>query len=315
MSTLALLLIGSVAFVSCDNDDDDDQGTPTNDIMNVLSVDPDYSLLVAALEQTNLDQVLSSPGPFTLFAPDNSSMQAFLASAGYTSLADVPADVLGDVLTYHVLGAAVESSDLENFYVTTANAALPGNNQVGTSMYINVDNGVVINGNASVTNADIVADNGIIHEVDQVIELPTVVTFALADPNFTSLTTALTTPGLPTDFVDVLTGDGPFTVFAPTNAAFEALIDSDDNWNSPSDIPSNVLDLVLKYHVTDAGNVRSTDLTDGMTVNTLAAEDFTIDLSGDVPVINAGNNTANIVATDVQAKNGVIHVIDTVLLP
>lgn len=311
---MALLLIGSVAFVSC-NDDDDDVVTPANDIVSVLSVDPDYSILVAALEQTNLDQVLSSPGAFTLFAPNNSSMQAFLATAGFASLDDVPNDVLADVLTYHVLGAAVASSNLQNSYVTTANATFPNNNNIGTSMYINVDNGVTINGQATVTNADIVADNGIIHEVDRVIALPTVVTFATADPNFSSLTTALTTPGLPTDFVDVLSGDGPFTVFAPTNAAFQALIDSNDDWNSPSDIPSNVLDTVLKYHVTDAGNVRSTDLTDGMTVNTLAAQDFTIDLSGDVPVINAGTNTANIIATDVQAKNGVIHVIDTVIMP
>ncbi len=312
---MAMLLIGSAAFVSCNNDDDDDMVAPANDIVSILSLDPDYSLLVAALEQTNLDQILSAPGAFTLFAPDNTALQAFLASAGFTDLEDVPNAVLADVLTYHVLGATVPAADLENFYVTTANATFPGNNNIGTSMYINIDNGVTINGQASVTTADIMANNGIIHEIDQVIALPTVVTFATADPNFSSLAASLTTPGLPTDFVDVLSGDGPFTVFAPTNPAFQALLDSNPDWNGPGDIPSEVLDAVLKYHVTDAGNVRSTDLTDGMTVPTLAGESFTIDLSGDVPVINAVANTANIVATDVQAKNGVIHVIDAVILP
>ena len=93
-------------------------------------------------------------------------------------------------------------------------------------------------------------------------------------------------------------------------------MDSNAAWNSLDDIPVSVLEEVLLYHVTDAGNVRSTDLTDGMMVTTLAeGETFTIDLSGNVPAINAAGNTSNIVFTDVQATNGVVHVIDTVILP
>jgi len=312
---MALLLIGLVGFSSCNNDDDDDSMTPANDIFSVLAADPDYSILVDALEKTGLDEFLALPAQFTLFAPKDPAFQAFLDAAGTGSVANTPADVLNDVLTYHVIGSERKAADLETGYYETGNITFPGNNQIATALYINVDNGVVLNGQAEVVDADIDASNGVIHEIDEVINLATVVTFAANDPNFSLLAAALTTPGLPTDFLEVLSGDGPFSVFAPTNAAFEALLLSNPDWDTPADIPSELLDTVLKYHVTDAGNVRSTDLTDGMSVPTLAGVDFSIDLSGDVPVINAGSNTANIIATDVQAKNGVIHVIDTVILP
>ena len=96
----------------------------------------------------------------------------------------------------------------------------------------------------------------------------------------------------------------------------QALLDSNPDWNSVADIPTDVLETVLLYHVTDAGNVRSTDLTDDMMVTTLASgETFTIDLDPANPTIIAGGNTAQIIATDVQGVNGVIHAIDTVILP
>ena len=309
-----LLLIGAAGFLSCDKDDDPEPTTGTT-IVDILSNDPEYSLLVEAVVKAGLDGLLGAPGQFTVFAPKNDEFQAFLDAAGTGSVANTPANVLADVLTYHVIVAELKSTDLQTGYYETANATFDGNTQVGTDMYFKVDNGVMINGEVSVTAADIDASNGLIHSVSDVITFPTVVTFATADENFTSLVAALTAPGLPTDFVEVLSGDGPFTVFAPTNPAFQALLDSNPDWDSPSDIPTDLLDTVLKYHVSGAGNVRSTDLSDGMMVPTLAGVDFTIDLSDDTPRIIAGSNTANIVVTDVQSKNGVIHVIDAVILP
>ena len=145
--------------------------------------------------------------------------------------------------------------------------------------------------------------------VDSVIELPTIVTFAVADANFSTLVSALTELTPSTDYVSILSATGgsgsdPFTVFAPVNAAFEAI-----------DVPADetVLASILNYHVVAGANVRSGDLQDGP-VTTLNG-DVTINTSGPT-VTGAGNMSAsNIIAVDVQASNGVIHAIDQVLLP
>lgn len=301
-----------LTFTACNDDDDNTVTDP--DIVEFVSDNQDFSVLAQAVVRANLDGVLSGAGPFTVFAPDNNAFQALLDSnPAWNTLEDIPVDVLAAVLTNHVVAGDVRSTDLDAGYYPTL-SGLPYGSDVTTSLYVNLDNGVTLNGVADVTQADVEVDNGVIHVIDEVITLPDIVTFATSNPGFSALVSALTADGLSTDFVTVLSGEGPFTVFAPTNEAFQALLDSNDNWNTVADIPANVLENVLLYHVTDAGNVRSTDLTDEMMVSTLAGETFTIDLDGGAS-INAGQNSANIIATDVQATNGVIHVIDTVILP
>ena len=307
------LILSSLTFVSCD-DDNDDNNQSTPNLVEFAQDDPNFSILVEAVVKAGLDDDLSAAGPFTLFAPTNTAFQAFLDAAGTGSVANTPVDVLTSVLTNHVIAGDIRSTDLSNGYASTISATSFGSN-ITTSLYINIDNGVTINGTSKVTTADVEVSNGVIHVIDEVIAPANIVTFAIADPNFSSLVAALTAPNNTTDFVSVLSGDGPFTVFAPTNAAFQALLDSNDDWNSVGDIPTTVLEKVLLYHVTNAGNVRSTDLTDGFTVPTLANESFTIDLTANPPLINAFGNKANIIATDVQGTNGVIHAIDTVILP
>ena len=184
------------------------------------------------------------------------------------------------------------------------------------SLYINTENGVSINGVAKVTTADVEVDNGVIHAVDAVIGLPTIVTFATADPSFSTLVAALTREE-DYPFVGVLmqTEDpAPFTVFAPTNAAFAALLDELEVSGLEA-IPADVLATVLSYHVVAGANVRSTALSDEMEVTTLADQAFTIDLSNGAMINDANGRTSNIVVVDVQANNGVIHVLDKVLLP
>jgi len=164
--------------------------------------------------------------------------------------------------------------------------------------------------------AYIVASNGVIHTVDAVIDLPTVVTFATADPTFSTLVQALTELTPSTDFVSVLSaqdgaGSDPFTVFAPTNDAFAAL----------ASIPGEAdLTPILQHHVVAGANVRSGDLSDGATATTLEGDMITINLPGTGDNIaditdGAGNTGIGIDAVDVQAINGVIHVVDTVLIP
>ncbi|MCO4822017.1 MAG: fasciclin domain-containing protein, partial [Flavobacteriaceae bacterium] len=181
------------------------------------------------------------------------------------------------------------------------------------------------NGISSVFQADVIGTNGIIHAVDAVIALPTVVTFAAADPNFTTLVSALTelTPG--TDFAEILSrtegsnADGinpDYTVFAPTNNAFDALIE--DLGGVPDE---TTLTNVLLYHVVSEANVTSDMLAIGDTVVTpLANGTFTISLpssNGNIADITDGSGASDIgiIAVDVQASNGVIHVLNKVMLP
>ena len=136
------------------------------------------------------------------------------------------------------------------------------------SIYINTDNGVTFNGVSSVTSADVVASNGIVHIVDGVIGLPSVVTFALADPNFGILVQALTRPDLTQSFVGLLSipagsAPSPFTVFAPINSAFESLL-TELGVNSLNDIDEPTLSAVLSYHVIVGANQLSINLSDGM---------------------------------------------------
>ncbi len=142
---------------------------------------------------------------------------------------------------------------------------------------------------------------------------PNVVTLALNNSGFTSLVAALTDSRHTTDFVTILSGDGPFTVFAPTNAAFQALLDSNSSWSSLADVPIATLESVLLYHVVSGANVQSDQLSNG-DVTTLGGV-VTIDLTTGAQIKTTSSQIANIIIVDVQGTNGVVHAIDTVLLP
>ena len=282
-------------------------GLPT--IVDHAAGNPEFSSLVDALPQDFID-ILSGDGPFTLFAPDNAAFTAFDNPNG---------NELTDILSNHVLvGSAAFSGGLVNGYVETFAKNADGD---GINAYISTNSGVRINDQSSVTTADVVATNGVIHAVDAVIDVPTVVTLAAADPTFSSLVVALTDGTPSTDFVDILSGDGPFTVFAPTNGAFDDVLVF-LGVDEITDIDENTLASVLTYHVSDAGNIRFSDLVNGdNTVPTLEGDDITVIL----PPTDNGVNIADIrdasareggiIAVDRQAGNGVIHVIDLVLLP
>ncbi len=309
-----LFLIGTLLTFTACSSDDDGNGAVLQDIVSFAENSEDYTILAEALKTVNLDGVLQSDGPFTVFAPDNSAFIALLESnPDWNSLEDIPANVLTAVLTNHVLGGEVRAADLQDAYYTTLSST--DFDGAVTTLYVNLDDGVTLNGNAAVVAPDVEVSNGVIHGIDAVIEMPTVVTFATSNPALSSLVAALTRDDLSTDFVAALSGDGPFTVFAPTNQAFQTLLNSNDEWNTLNDIPASLLETVLTYHVSGAGNVRSTDLMDGMEVPTLADESLTVNLGGESPVIEGGSSSATVLLADVQGVNGVVHVIDTVLLP
>lgn len=312
-----IFLFLAFTFTSCDNDDDgmvEDDMVQSNTIVDFVNNNDDYSSLAAAIDAAGLTATLEGSTDYTVFAPDNDAFAAFLSANGFASLDEVPTDLLTQLLLYHVQEGSIMSSDLTTDYIQSM--ATYGTSEEPLSMYINTDDGVTINGVSTVTTADIEVDNGVIHAVDAVIGLPDVTTFATADPNFSILVQALTREDSYT-FVETLQSTdapAPFTVFAPIDSAFVALLDELET-SSLDDIDADTLAAVLSYHVVAGANVRSTDLTDGMMVTTLQGDDFTVNLGDDVTITDANGRTATVIATDVQATNGVIHALDTVILP
>jgi len=315
LKKIALAGILSLSVIACSSDDEGgDVIPPTNTIADFVESNPDYSSLNAALIAANLKTTLDGNSDYTVFAPNNAAFNTFLSANGFANLNAVPVDVLTQVLLNHVIPGKVMAADLSTGYVETASTMSPGDNNL--SMYINLDDGVMINGVAEVTTADVPVDNGVIHAVNNVIGLPDITTFALADPNFDILVAALTREeDFP--FVGILQtqeAPAPFTVFAPTNDAFVDLLEELD-LDSLDDIPADVLASVLSYHVVANANVRSEDITNGMEVTTFETGMFTINTTGGVTITDENERVSNVVATDVQATNGVIHVVDQVLLP
>jgi transforming growth factor-beta-induced protein len=311
---IALVLFLSLGAIACNDDDDNVTIIETNTIADFVSENPDYSSLNAALEAANLTSVLDGTTSYTVFAPNNAAFSTFLTANGFASLSDVPVDVLTQVLLNHVQAGVIKAADLTTGYIPSS--AIGGASSENLSLYINTENGVRINGVSSVTTADIEVDNGVIHAVDAVIGLPDITTFALADPTFEILVLALTADSS-FEFVSTLqtqSSPAPFTVFAPTNQAFMDFL-TEFSFADLAAIPSDVLGSVLSYHVVTGANVRSSDITDGMMVTTFEGGEFTINTGAGVTITDENDRVSTVIATDVQATNGVIHVIDTVLFP
>ena len=315
---LSLALLMSLFFLSCDVDDNNESyPIPLSTIAEFAANNIDLSNLAAALNAAdgNLLSLLNG-GDYTLLAPNNFAFEIFLGKNGFTSIDEVPKDILKNILLNHVISGTVKSSDL-----TAAVSGYTSTNATNTdgdflSMYFSTNNGVVFNGVTTVLNPDIAASNGVVHVVDLLIELPTVVTFATTNPGFETLVTALTRDDLSEDFVSILsttTEPAPFTVFAPTNEAFSSLF-SELSIDSLNDIDTATLESTLGTHVVAEANVRFEDLSDGMLITTIG-DDLTISVGTGPLLVDLNGRTANIIAVDIQAYNGVIHVIDNVMLP
>lgn len=320
LKTAFVAIFATVAF-SCS--DDDSNPPQSNTIAAIASRTPNLSILVQALDRAGLVSAVDGTTQLTVFAPTNTAFNNFFASLGpNVNVNNVDLNTLRQVLLNHVVAGAVQSSQLQTGYIKTS-ATFGGTTSGNTlSMYVNTASGVRLNGVSSVTTSNVIASNGVVHIVDAVIGLPTVVTFATADPNFSTLAAALTREGDNiTDFVSVLSGNGPFTVFAPTNAAFGDLL-TELNLPNLAAIPESTLDPVLKYHVA-SGNVLSSALTpNGVTpVTTILGPTATFNITlpgtgGNIANVTDGAGRASgIVAVDVQAANGVIHVLNRVILP
>jgi uncharacterized surface protein with fasciclin (FAS1) repeats len=280
-------------------------------IVDIAAEDGRFDTLVTAVQAADLAGTLSSEGPFTVFAPTDDAFAALPEGTLEALLADIPA--LTDILLYHVVAGEVTASDVVSLDGQSAETALEGK-----TVAIKVDaDRVILNENVNVIITDIQASNGVIHVVDAVLLPPAdeeamsedmsdkmdIVDTAVADGRFNTLVAAVQAAGL----ADALKGEGPFTVFAPTDDAFAALPEGTID-ALLADIPT--LSDILLYHVVE-GKVMAADvveLSNAMTLNgqyvDIAVEDGKVMVDG-----------AEVILTDIETSNGVIHVIDAVILP
>jgi transforming growth factor-beta-induced protein len=277
-------------------------------IVGIASGDPQFSILVEAVVAAGLANTLSGPGPFTVFAPTNAAFAALLGELQITKealLANKP--LLTRVLTYHVLPSRSLAASFTNGQVLSPLQGQPLRAAVGSQGLSLTD---ARGRTARVIAANVQATNGVIHAIDRVV-LPTdqtLVQVAQSLPQFSILVEAVVAAGL----VDVLSGAGPFTVFAPTNDAFVALLGELGLTKAQLLADKALLVKVLTYHVLPA-QVLSTQIPFDKPVTTVQGQTLTI--GRDLKITDQRTRRAGIVATDVAATNGVIHVLDRVILP
>ncbi|CAN5721865.1 fasciclin domain-containing protein [soil metagenome] len=303
---VSLLAIG---VTSCDKNDDPVPTPADPTIAEIAASDTSFSFLLAAAVKAGLADELAADGALTVFAPTNNAFRA----AGFPTQASVEAadaTVLAGILTYHIISGIVEATDVPagpNAAVTVLSG--------GTVYATSNSSGVYING-VKVVAADIRASNGVVHVIGRVLLPPSgnIVETAIATPDFSYLVAAvLRASEGATNVAAVLSGPGPLTVFAPTNQAF-----INAGFATVADIEAadpDDLTAILTYHVIGA-RVFSSDLVNGSAPATLNGGTVTIGLGATATVTGASNTSAStIVATDIVATNGVVHVIDQVLLP
>ena len=311
-----ILFAAMLTITGCKKDDEAPVTPATSTITDVVVKSDDFSTLETAVLKAKLEGTLSSAGPFTVFAPDNAAFAA--SDITSSTLATLTETQVKNILLYHTLGSKIAAAGVPagpNAKVITAG---------GDSVFVTSNSsGVFING-IKVTQADISADNGIIHRINRVL-IPAagniVQTAQIPAKGLDSLVKAIVrannaTGGDP-NLISTLSS-ATITLFAPTNLAFSRLL-SDLSLTDIDQIDVATLLSVLRYHVV-GGRKFSSDLSNG-NVGMLAGGNTTVNLTngatGGPTITGTGNagNKSNIVGTNIVANNGVVHVIDRVLLP
>ncbi|WP_298245873.1 glycan-binding surface protein [uncultured Christiangramia sp.] len=308
-----VMLILLAGVTSCNEDDDiyPQLGDDPRNLTQIVNDDANLSTLAQALTQVGLDSTLRSTSTYTLFAPNN-------AAFGDFDMSSMSEEELTNFLLNHVLSTTTAdfSSTLTTGYTPTM-ATGPDDNNL--SLFINTDGGLKLNGMATPVQGsfDVGSTNGVLHVVDNLLTPPTVLDHTKANPNFSKLAEAIELAGLSEtlSMTDPELETYPFTVFAPTNAAFESFmmqLNGAFGWTSLGEIPTEILQEVLMYHVVTGSNTLA-PMISGTEQVTMQGNSFMID---DNSVIQDGSyDMANFTLTDIQGVNGVVHGVNKVLIP
>lgn len=306
----AAVLAGGLAGCGGDDDDDDVPVVRQSNIAEVAQQQGFNALLAAVTKAGIAGTLTDANAQLTVFAPTDQAFTDLARRLGYadaTAMVNaLPASALQSILTYHVLGSKKLAADLAAGGATQASAYTFAN--APARLNFDFSSGVKITDaaltTATVVTPNVAASNGVIHAIDKVLVPPgvlNVVQMAQANPLFSSLVGAVTTANLQ----GTLSGSGPFTVFAPTNAAFAA---------APQNLSAAQLRTVLTYHVLGS-QVLSTQIPFGTPVATLAGQNLVFTAGTPPTVRDTTAVQAKISPVDVRASNGVIHVVDKVLIP
>jgi transforming growth factor-beta-induced protein len=269
-----------------------------SDIVDVAVADGRFTTLAAALQAANLVETLKGEGPFTVFAPTDEAFASLPEGTVEALLQPENLQKLSDILLYHVAPGKLMAEEVASMEeIETV---------LGPTLKVKVDMGNVYVNDAQIILTDIEASNGIIHVIDAVLLPPAdIVDTAIADDRFTTLVAALEAAGL----VETLKGEGPFTVFAPTNDAFAKLpAGTVETLLKPENLEQ--LKNILLYHVV-SGKVMAEEVITLNAADTVLGQPVTIKVEDGKVYIN----DAQVTVTDIETRNGVIHVIDMVLLP
>ncbi len=303
--SLSVGVVILICFTSC-LDDDDNPG-PQENALQVLEADGDFSLFLSAMEHAELLDLLSQSLSITVFAPSNSAFTTFLTSEGVSAAEEIPVDELTPILLYQFLPFGLRSTDLQSVYYFSANRFSP--DSVAVVMLANITpNAIVFNSQATVTQSDIEAQNGFIHKTDAVLTPPNVLSIIETNPNFSILEEALTITGL----ADSLISTSPKTLFAPPDGAFEDLFSELPGVNDIDDFPVAELERIIRFHIAE-DNFISQELFFNDLTTLLEDKELRVENTGGANI--SVNLQTAIILPDVQATNGIIHVINDVLDP
>ncbi|MEA1784977.1 fasciclin domain-containing protein [Arenibacter sp. GZD96] len=311
-------------FSACTSDDGPDIPIPSDNIVQLIADNPNFSLLATALERTNLASTLATLRPITLLAPSNTAFTTYFNSMGISGIDDIPTENLQQLLLHHVLEGQFGSTDFIGFktgYVTTLAKGISQDRNL--NVFFNGDQGVnssgsaviSFNGGAKITpsGANRQASNGILHPIDAVIDFATVADFIVLDENLAAMEAAMKTSGQP-DFISLLQtsiedAPAPFTVFVPLNSAFLLV---------PATTAMEELTSILNHHIIPDSNMVSQSVTNNLvSPPTLEGDSVRFSVSGAAISLTdgLGNPNVDLVVLNLQASNGVIHVTNRVLLP
>lgn len=285
-------------------------------IRNTPGIKDDLSILSDFLSEFGFDEKLGSNGPFTLFAPTNEAF-GFLVTDNqdWDSLDDIPRATLKDILDYHFISN--KNVILQDTFIGFVTTSKTTDFDAFASVLVKSEGSIRINGERNVALQDVDTKNGTVQVVDEVILPPTVFDLVAADPRLTTLAELLERDDFSTNFIEVLNGNGPFTIFAPSDTAFAdyLLVES---IGSVDNIATADLEKILLNHVSITDNLRAEDLTAiGMKVQTLNNTELEIvAIAGDNKLGIAGSNEpAAYIENDGQCINGVVHLVNNILLP
>ena len=314
----------SLAFLtlslSCDNSLNPDP--PKSTTLEIIQKEPNFSILNRALERANLSSFYNTQ-TCTLFAPTNAAFNTFFLNSqgNYTTIEDVPVAQLKLLLQYHTVNIAVLTSKNSNVYLNSL-AFGPQSTSNSLSLFLKQDGALYnVNGYAKIINPDFVTLNGVLQVIDNVLVLPKIVGLLIVNPNLSSYSTALanpTQPPFPNNYSTILSGVGPFTLFAPSNTAYANFI-TENGYTATNTVPDAIIIKTSKYQIVTNANLTYENVTNNQSVASFQGNSFTI-LKNDATspktfkILDSKNRTATITIYNIQAMNGIAHILDDKVL-